>query len=448
MKKWTNNPAHPDLYYNQTAHHAANEGSMVTLRFNGTEVHYVGVRNTDHGSLSCTLDGGQTTTVNGKGTFEAHSNLCSFSALDNETEHSLVVKNEGGGSMDIDYFLVTFDDRTEVLQQSLTDDQIRNQGFKRTVSVDDRDPSIVYEGVWEAKDHLSFFNHSTHTANTTGARATITFQGASAISFLGSTKADHGLGTCEIEGGPRSTFNGSAATQGYTRVFCGFDGLDPTQEHVLHVVNLEDKFLDVDLFLLRFFVYPCAFELKNSRLTIDYYPPSTGGKNEESGSADGSEASSSNSGSPVGVIGGLAVIVLSIFLYRRHKSSHKRIWSHQEDSTAVLGTIEKPFTPSPFTPPPSSQTGTGSIISFGGMEKYYAGGMGVYGYNADSGTNDVRNAHQLRSSPPGSSRLSGLSVPGGGIEQRRRSESGYGGDPIPSQFPEIQDWHGNMGRSR
>ncbi|KAH8916413.1 hypothetical protein BT69DRAFT_1340241 [Atractiella rhizophila] len=228
-----NNPAHPDLYYNQTAHHAANEVSMVTLRFNGTI------------TLSCTLDGGKTTTVNGKGTFAAHSNLCSFSALDNETGHCLVVKNEGGGSVDIEYLLVTFVDGTEELQQSLTDDKIRKQG---TVSVDDHDPSVVHERVWEAKDHLSLFNHSTHTANTTGARATITFQAASAISFLGSTTADHGLGTCEIEGGSRSTFNGSAATQEYTQVFCAFDGLDPTQEHVLHVMNLEDKFLDVDLF--------------------------------------------------------------------------------------------------------------------------------------------------------------------------------------------------------
>ncbi|KAH8928923.1 hypothetical protein BT69DRAFT_1292936 [Atractiella rhizophila] len=408
---WNAEPARGDPYFNNTNHYTYTEGLSLTVDFNGTAIYYVGTQNAVRILQSYFLK----------------VVLCSFTSLSNNTQHTLTVTNAGSNkAIDIDYFLVTFDDRSDTFTNTTAFDE--SQVVRRNVSVDDSLLSnIEYSGSWSFNAaNNDFYNSTSHTTSSANAGAKITFSGASAVYYVGTGNADHGLGSCNLSDGRTQGFNSSNPTLIRSQTYCGFQAIDPKAQMSMTVENLADgKFLDVDEFLL----------------TIDYYPPSAVLQDNKSNSSGGGSNTGAIVGAAVGgVVGGLAIIALAIFLYRRRRQYSP---ARSTDSSFVNSSIPmpptQPFSPSPFTPPPPG-----------------------YGHGREE-MNEIRNAHQLQASslpypgsmppiqpPPPVDTPSTDGAYGRGSMYGTHGHlggqyphEGFGGSPYPSRFPEIQG--GNPG---
>ncbi|KAI0783850.1 hypothetical protein BC629DRAFT_529107 [Irpex lacteus] len=115
--------------------------------------------------------------------------------------------------------------------------------------LDDGDPGISYSGHWASSPNPfspSYYNDTMHRTRQAGASAEISFQGNS-IEIYGATSGNHGAFAVDIDGGPSTFLNGSAAKFFPQNMLYWTDGL-PTGPHTLTLWNLDSsgKYFDLD----------------------------------------------------------------------------------------------------------------------------------------------------------------------------------------------------------
>ncbi|MEV4616062.1 hypothetical protein AB0K43_26235 [Kitasatospora sp. NPDC049258] len=203
-------------------HDTKTNGDSVTVAFTGTGIRALGELSSDQGQLAVTLDGSAAGTVDTSTTGARRAQAVIYQSANLPYgSHTLTLTKNSGTYATIDAFQL---DR----------------------SVNDDDPSLVYNGSWGPLANRGFgdFKNDVHFTPFNGDSVTATFNGTGA-DVVTETNSDEGTITVYVDGQSRGTVSANAATRTAQQRVYTIDNL-PYGVHTIKLVKTSGQYLLVD----------------------------------------------------------------------------------------------------------------------------------------------------------------------------------------------------------
>ena len=223
---WLN--VNPGGCFNATCHNARATGATATYTFKGAKIIWRGIKGSDQGSATVSIDGGAPTTV----TLTAPTRSVDVPVYTSPTlpltsaqaNHTIKITTLSAAWVTLDRFEVVPVDATVI---------------------DDGDPSATYTGGFSSYNPGGCWAGTCHNAATTGATATVPFTGTQ-MTWYSITGSDQGSADVYIDGVLDTTVNLYAATRSTMKAVYTKSGL-AAGSHTFKIVTKNTKWVTFDV---------------------------------------------------------------------------------------------------------------------------------------------------------------------------------------------------------
>jgi len=329
---WADSPANDtrvQSYSSNSLHTTSKQGATATFSFNGTGIWLFGGKRSNYGAYSVSVDGNVVKNGTASSSSFEGNQLLGGAANLTMGQHTAVLSSTSSNPIDLDS--VVFE--TQV------------SGANGTVNsslIMDRDPKVQYSpaNAWVQSNNTLFSNGTATYTATTGAQASLTFNG-DAVAVYGGSSFDHGDYEVLVDGHSQR-YNGGG-DNGLARIYHAqtllfFANNLGSQQHNLTIISHgtnTTKFLDLDSVA----VYQASngSDAGSGGMAL---PNGTIPKvNQADNNASGATSSSLSKGAITGIIiasvvGSLLIIALIIFLVVRHRQKQLKKKMKKRGSSA------------------------------------------------------------------------------------------------------------------
>jgi hypothetical protein len=173
---------------------ASASGQIISIKFTGTRMYWIGARNTNYGQARITLDGDEPVTIDCFGSYGLKQMIWQTGELADGV-HTVTIEALGTKSGDSSGTWISVD-ALEVVGTLLQAEPLGPE-----IARYEQDAAgISYTGDWDTTNHSSLSGGSFKTSNTTSASVDSTFTGTS-IGWVTSLNTNYGKARVQIDGG-------------------------------------------------------------------------------------------------------------------------------------------------------------------------------------------------------------------------------------------------------